>query len=113
MSTKKDLVEVFGITGEVANDPGCDCGEDSCGDPPTMDEQTEGLQRHFELNGYNSIKVNFIDIENDEHEKIATINSLLEDKYPLPFIAINGQLRFYSAIVPDKILEEIKTQKQS
>lgn len=101
-------VDVFGIR-EEALTGSCSCGGAcSSATEKTMGVMYEELVKFCrESDLVTKVRLQFIDLFEDDLKAYETPHTMFKNGFALPFVAVNGIVRFYGGISNSKIYEEV------
>lgn len=100
--------ESFDANSDACSDGSCSGSCDSClgSDLPTMGDLFDLLNNYLsEQKACEKIETQFIDIKQDDMTDHSDVVSAILNGYALPLTKIDGKLRMYGGIDPDRIIE--------
>lgn len=65
------------------------------------------LERYVESGGIKGVEFSFIDVLRDRIEDYPEALAMIRSKYAIPYIAINGVIKFYGNIDYEQVYHEI------
>jgi hypothetical protein len=103
----KTKIVIYGLRNEApAQSGGCGCGPAGCGPQATMGEMYDEMVT--ELRGkMDNLEYEFMDVMEDDLDDQSEVVDLMKKEFPIPYVEINGKLRFYGGISSKAILDDL------
>lgn len=101
-------IDIFGIMEEYPSKEG-GCGSiNGCNIHLTIGDQYDSLVIFLKKkNLFNKVNLNFIDIREIDKNDNKEIARMIDVGFSIPYIFINGKIRFFGTIPKEEILSEI------